>query len=499
MKVTEDLIAGLVRLVLAKDYENPTEIPDFHHDLWSLCCSDYEQVAIAAPRGHAKSTAVTGAYAMACLLMRERKYALIISDTEEQSAEFILEMKEAFTENVLLRQIYGIDRVIRDRTTDIIVRFKDGETFRVLGKGSEQKIRGRKWRGTRPDLIICDDLENEELTSSDERRMKFKKWFFGSVIPAGSSNCVLRYVGTILHFDSLLESFMPSEEVNGVTLEIDRTPLREFQIRDRLASVRYMAHPDESDYSMILWPDRWPEESLRRKRQQYVERGIPEIYAQEYLNRPISSENAFFREQDIVPMDGEARAMKVECYGSADLAIEENNRAAYSVIFAGGMDDKRRIQVRDRRKGRWDADRIVDEMFELVQRNGIKELFLEAENIAKSVRPQIEERMRKTGIYFTLHMVNPSKNKESRAKPLQAMTRVGQVIFDDKTEWFPNLRNEMLRFPKGPFKDDVDALGLLAASIQMMVEPPTPEEDMEADYQEEAMFIGYGRCGVTGY
>ena len=492
MKVTAEVVNGLSQSVLSTGYENAVPVPDFHLDLWDLCCDDHPHVAIAAPRGHAKSTAITHAYVIATLVFRERKYVLIVSDTEEQSAEFIADIKREFTDNELLREKWGVQKLVRDQSTDAIIQFRDGHQCRIIGKGSEQKIRGRKWRGTRPDLIVCDDLENEELTGSDLRRTKLKKWFYGSVIPAGSSDCKIRVVGTVMHFDSLLNSLMPPEDggVKGV--------LKDYHKGDWY-SVLYRAHPSEEDFSEVLWPDRHPEEKLRRIQRDYARQGIPEVYAAEYLNNPISAENAYFREQDFLSITPEMRGQEWGRYASADLAISEKDRAAYTVIYAGGLDDNRRLQVRDRRKGRWSSDKIIDEIFSVVLRWNIHTFFLESENIAKTIAPQIEERMRQTGVYFTLYKVQPSKDKQQRASPLQAMMRAGMVYFDEETDWYTNCRNELLRFPKGAYKDDVDALALLCASLQTMAAPPTQEEVYEQEYEEAYMDMGFGIDQLTGY
>lgn len=57
----------------------------------------------------------------------------------------------------------GIVKFEKDSATDIIVEFVDGQKFRIIAKGSEQKLRGMLWNGARPDLIVCDDLKLKEL------------------------------------------------------------------------------------------------------------------------------------------------------------------------------------------------------------------------------------------------------------------------------------------------------------------------------------------------
>ena len=491
MKVTREMVSGLAATVLAQRYDNPKPTPSFHEELWALCTSDHKKVAIAAPRGHAKTTAITGSYLISTLVMRERKYALVLSDTEDQASEFLNELKIEFRENELLMEMYGVDKIVRDSATDMIVRFKDSHACRVIARGAEQKIRGKKWRGTRPDIIIVDDLENEELVSSDNRRSKLKRWFYGSVLPAGSDECVFRVVGTILHFDSLLENLMPKDDAI-------RTPLKDYLYGDWI-SVRFKAHPDEDDFSTLLWPEKFSEERLRSIRSDYLKQGIPEVYGQEYLNQPISKETAYFREQDLTPLEADDWDSNLTWYASADLAISQRDRAAYTVMFAAAMDENRRLQVRDRRKGRWDSATILDEIFSLIKRYNIQDFFLETENIARAIGPQIYERMRKESTYFTLHSVVPSKDKEARASPLQAMTRAGGVRFNTEAEWFPDLKRNMLMFPRGPFKDDVDALGLMAHGVTKLANPASDEEIAEEEYRANVWNMGFGRNHITGY
>ena len=76
----------------------------------------------------------------------------------------------------------------KDSATDIIVSFADGTKFRIVAKGSEQKLRGMLWNGSRPDLIVCDDLENDEVVMNKDRREKFKRWVYGALILCRSQN-----------------------------------------------------------------------------------------------------------------------------------------------------------------------------------------------------------------------------------------------------------------------------------------------------------------------
>jgi len=164
-KLTAEVVQGFVESLLAKGFDEPVSTPLFHQEIWKLCCDKHRFVAIAAPRSFAKSTVVTHAYTLACILFRERSFVVICSDTETQAVMFLGDIKRELETNEDLINLFGLKKdslgklkYLKDTESDIIVPFKDGGSFRIVAKGSEQKIRGLKWGSKRPDLIICDDL-----------------------------------------------------------------------------------------------------------------------------------------------------------------------------------------------------------------------------------------------------------------------------------------------------------------------------------------------------
>lgn len=65
--------------------------------------------------------------------------------------------------------------------------------------GSGKKVRGRRHRNWRPDLIVLDDIENDENVNTPEQRRKLKNWFDKAVSKAGDTYTDIMYIGTILH------------------------------------------------------------------------------------------------------------------------------------------------------------------------------------------------------------------------------------------------------------------------------------------------------------
>lgn len=498
MQLTADIIYGFTNTLLLDRFDNPCRTPEFHLELWGLMCSDHPRVAVAAPRFHAKSTAITHTYVLANVCFRVKQHVLIVSDTEGQAVDFLRDIKTEFLENEALKANFGIRGLIKDRETEIVVQFTDGHQFRIVAKGSEQKIRGMKWRNKRPDLIVGDDLENDEIVMNEERRDKFRKWVYNALLPCGSKFCTIRIVGTILHLDSMLERLMP--EIDGPRTAVEPLKQSGYGQKDSAwKSIRYKAHTP--DFEHILWEEQHNEESLKIKRQSYIEQGNPEGYSQEYLNYPIDESHAIFRKgdfKDISDHDGPE-----EFYASADLAISAKKQRAYTVMTVASVTSDNILRYRDVIRFRGDSHEIIDQIFEIVTTYSIEVFFIEKENIANTLESIIYQEMEERGIYFNMELVTPTKDKVSRARPLQARMRAHKVEFDMGASWFPSFQQELLQFPRGAYVDQVDAAAWIPLGLNLINDVPTraewEEAEWEQEYEETVEFMNTGRNKHTGY
>lgn len=504
LELNARIIEGFVGSLLAKRFNQPAPIPQCHREWWELCTSNERFVAIAAPRGHAKSTAITHSYTLACLLFRQRTYALIVSDTETQAVLFLQDLKKELQDNEDLIELFALKRDHHNRVqfsketeSDVIVEFEDGHQFRVMAKGSEQKVRGLKWGSKRPDLIICDDLENDEIVLNRDRREKFKKWFFGALVPCRSENGIVRVVGTILHLDSLLQNLMPLEYDKQTVFEDLRISSTK---RTLWKSVKYMAH--DREWQKFLWPEYKTPEELKELYLDYVSKGLGDIYFQEYLNTPIDESNALFKKSDFLPLKKEDRSQNLNYYIAADLAISEKQRSDYTCFVIGGLDKDGMLQIRSVIRERMDAKSIVDQILALEKVYRPIVFALEDGAITKSIGPFLYEQMRKSNIFPNLELIVPAKDKISRARSIQARMRAGAVKFDKEDDWYDRFEQELTRFPRDRHDDQVDAMAHLGYIIDKMVEASTPEELEEEKYTEDYERSGLyelGRDTTTGY
>jgi len=499
MQLTADIVAGFSASLLQKNYDQAVDSPKCHMEWWDACTSRHAKVAIAAPRRHAKSTAITLAYVLACVLFRNKRYVLIISDTITQATQFLGDIKRELLDNDKLVSLFGVTGFEKDTEDDVIVNCNDGYQFRITAKGSEQKMRGLKWDNKRPDLIVGDDLENDEIVLNKERREKFKRWFYGAVVPCLSSDGAIRIVGTILHEDSLLNNLMP----NVWSADTVEEPLKIWNKNPKSSwkSLKYDAHTD--DFTQILWPDKYSPEWFMAEQADYRARGLSDVYSQEFRNRPIDDSVAYFKRADFHSIQQEDRKKTLNYYIAADLAISKEETADYSVFVIVGMDENRIIHVKNVLRERLDGREIVDTIMAL-HKVYKPELFgIEKMQISQSIGPFLREEMVRTGEFPNIFpLEHRGKDKLSRARSIQARMRAGAVKFEKAGDWYSAFEDELCKFPRGTKDDQVDAFAYIGIMLDSLIEAPTKEEQEDEKYYDElnaSRSTANGRSAWTGY
>lgn len=454
---------------------------------------------------HAKTSGITLGYGLSALLFRDKRFCVLVSDTEAQASLFLGTFKQQLQDNRELIELFDIIGFDKDTETDIIVRFKDGHRFRIIVKGAEQKLRGLLWDGSRPDLILCDDMENDELVMNKDRREKLKRWFYQALLPCLSPKGVIRVVGTILHMDSLLENFMPENQLLGYKKKFLRfTDLKTWsEVDTPWLSVRYKAHNKE--FTDFLWPQRYDKAYFKTRYEDCLLRGIPDSYSQEYLNTPLDESVAYFKKVDFNPRTEEDQTKILNKYIAVDLAIAEHEKADWSVFVVAGMDENRMLHVINVVRERLDAREIVDTLMMLQKTYDPVAIGIEDMQVSKSIGPFLNEEMMKTGTFMNVvQLKHGGKDKIARARSIQARMRAGGVKFQKDAEWFQAFQDECVQFPRGKHDDQVDAFAYLGMMLLQLIEAPTEQEIIEEEFidEREEFERASGRSGRsqwTGY
>lgn len=200
------------------------EPADWHGDLFQTVFTSMgsgDWFDYLAPRGFAKSTIVTLALPLAALglgglalagelpyPLNVKHYVWIVQDTSDQAKQALESLlsetetnpraQEDFPHLVPATGKHG--RPVADRDDDVV--FASGQRIQALGAG--QKVRGRRHRQHRPDLVLIDDLENDEHVLTKYQRDKLDGWLNSALSFAVGKNAEVHMVGTLLHSDAVL-------------------------------------------------------------------------------------------------------------------------------------------------------------------------------------------------------------------------------------------------------------------------------------------------------
>lgn len=476
--LTPSIVAQFVKNFLLDRYSDPHPITPFQREWWHLCCLADLWVAIAAPRGHSKSTSINHGYGLAAGLFQQHPFQLKISNTRGIAVEYLRSAKTEITDNEKIKAQFGFKNLVRDTEDDFIAEFRGGYQMRMMAFGSEQTLRGATWGTRRPSLILGDDLENDEQVQNADRREKFSHWYWNTVIPIGDRFTKHRVVGTVMHLQSLLMSFLDSSS---------------------WVSKIYRAHNE--DFSEILWPEMFSIERLKKIRQGYIDAGNLIGYNMEFLNYAIDTTTGYFQPSDFVEIPLYALDKPREFYVGGDFAISKKARRDHTVFEIGGLDPDGFLDIVDERRGRWDALEIINEMFSIQQTHHPICWFVESGSIFKTLESMLEAEMRKRGVFLNIQPMVPIGNKTERSRAIQSRMRARGVRFNKDTTWFPELEQELLQFRDADeVNDRVDALAWLGIGLSRENLPSTQEEQEEEEFaREETASLDMGISPDTGY
>ncbi len=184
-----------------------------------------KRAAIMAFRDSAKSTILNTAFALWSIMgVHQKKHVVIASQTQQRSADHLMNIRKEVekNKNKLLSENLGPFREGEDRwhsTTLIIPKYE----ARITAISVEEGVRGLREGPHRPDIVICDDIENSNSVKTLEGKDKTFNWLTGELFPLGNIDTRVIMLGNYLGEDSVLsriEEKIEKGEMNGVFLKV---------------------------------------------------------------------------------------------------------------------------------------------------------------------------------------------------------------------------------------------------------------------------------------
>ncbi len=207
------------------------ETAPFQREMFAITEDERPKVAvIEAFRNSAKTTIMGMSYPIWAILgKQQRKFVVILAQTQAQARQYLANIKSELESNKLLRKDLGPFEEPDDEWRSVsIVLPRYGA--RITIASIDQSIRGLRHGPHRPDLIICDDLGELTSVRIREPRSRLFDWLMGDIIPLGDVRTRVIVIGTRLHEESLimrLRKLIGEGKLSGIFTDTDLARLFE--------------------------------------------------------------------------------------------------------------------------------------------------------------------------------------------------------------------------------------------------------------------------------
>ena len=429
--------------------------------------------AVAAPRGHAKSTNLTFKGTMHSTLYGYKHYPIIISDSSEQAEGFLDNIRVEFEENTAILEDFGPLAGSVWRSNVLVTK----TNIKIEAIGSGKKIRGRKHRNWRPDLIILDDVENDENVRTPEQRKKLKDWFDKAVSKSGDDYTDIVYIGTLLHYDSLLAKTL----TNPAYRSIKYKAVIQFSQADDLwqqwesiftdlsnddreseALAFFQAHKAAMlEGTQVLWEEKLSYYDLMVMR---VSEGEASFNSEEQ-NEPINPDDCLFMEEWFEyynEAEINFRDPVFDFFGFIDPSLGKTKRSDFSAIVTLAKHrSSGYMYVVDADIERRHPDRIIADVLAKERwlrasfGHGYRKLGAETNQFQWFLKEELAKASAKAGLYLPIEEVQQTSDKVMRIQTLQPDVKNKYIKFNRRHK---RLLEQLTQFPMGAHDDGPDAL-----------------------------------------
>jgi len=429
----------------------------FHTQLVESLESPDTYIAVIGFRGSAKSTYIE-LYALWAMLTGKNNFIVMIGSTLDDAKMNIANIRNMIEENTKLMNDFGIN--LEKRKQQFNEKWTEGQLTlgdcTILARSKGSKIRGAKFKRSRIDMIICDDLEDVEDTKTVERRKKTRQWFFTEVLPATKQGTLATdikvvMIGNLVHRDCLLK-YMQKANI---------TTVHEFPLIDK-------------DTGEITWPALYPDmQAVEKEKEKVMIAGEgmgSVIWAREYLLVEADEEDMIVTESDFkyYPAEWLQRTVQRSGVGN-DLAISKKETADFTAFVSG-------IDVND--------DEGLPKLLLLpngvvIDRLGFTETVRQAVDLDEilpsgatfyvedvAYQKSAIEMYGKNGL--KVEPMRPTSDKRARAQTACHHIKTGRVLFPPREMWSPAFEQfvqNLLGFGVEAHDDPVDAFSTLVIGM----------------------------------
>lgn len=485
------------------------------------------RLAVAAPRGSAKSTIVSFVLVLHDIVFARERYILLVSATQRQAQQRLRAVRHELSAGSVLARLYphaavGGSRRAGPGRTAASVLVVNGVRIEAFGGG--QEMRGVSHDSWRPTKIILDDAESSASATSPRARQRLHEWFGDVVEHLGDRYTHLLAIGTVLHRAALLPTLMGRPDFERVmcrSIEQFAAPSPLWDTWRALLTDATNPHRREAARAFfeqnreamehgarVLWPEHEDYEQLQA---QLATQGRRAFF-QEKQNEPLGPDEALFDVERCwrlrvegegwvrVPPGGAEAPMTTTRLARADLRFFAFLDTALGKRRADGLGDFAALAtVGVARDGalalvdlwvkRAAPSAQIEALFQRHDEFGYERVAIEGTGFQELVAGEfarVAEQRRHEGHRPAppLDVVKPTRRKEARIAALEPALATGRLALAeglDEEFW-----DELARYPRVAHDDALDAAaGVMELATQWAARATNRDDILRREREPE--------------
>ena len=469
-------IVDFRRLFLPASNELPPA--PFHHEWSNSLLNKHGHEAFEGFRESGKTSLILRAFPLYALVFprEEWRYIVVIKNNQREARKALKNIVAEFTTNPMLSA--NIKKIFQKSSDIFEVGLQNGQIVRIEVYGKGASIRGLNNRDVRPSIIIMDDCQDAADMLSEVVPENDWDWFLSDVLFLGKSTRIFM-IGNNLGERCIIEKLRKNPESWG------------FNFKAIPAA--------NAEMTEVTWPEQTTIEELEAERETFSAEGKLDIWLREKMCMAVDEELQIFKEGMLryyPPSLKEQIAQSAEIIATLDPASSKARNSCFRAIVVGALMPDGHWYILDVPYGRWDSVELMDKMFEVVRKWGIRDFGVEKGQYQQFLEPVMYREMTIRNCRFNITPMEHGKlgSKLERIKMLQPYFKSGSIWFPSEADWLSEMKSELAGVTRNEIKSEyidlVDALAMLITQMRVFsaqVEPPKPYLSKEPDYPFNCM------------
>ena len=412
---------------------------EIHYKLADKYFSTDKQILIEAFRGSAKSTMMEWFVIYIAAMGRLHNFgnvdfiAFIGDSMENGTKNFFRNIAGKIDKSELLAQLLKIKR---KTDSEMELQNVDGVELNLKGYGASTNIRGVRYKGSRPDIVILDDITTNDAINSETIQNTINDNFYKSVIPAlHPTRYKIFFIGTPISERDIIHQLS-----NNSKWTVHKFPIAQ-------------KFPCRKEEFVGNWQDRFPYEAVEEKYEMYKEAGKAQDFYQEFMLEITDLTTLLVEEEDIQWFDPsiiKKNKHNYNFYIATDFATSTKKSADFSTIGVFAISSNNDWLLVDGQCLRQTMQENIDDLFRYVKKWQPLSVGIESSGQQGGFISIMQEMMMKRNTWFTFAKKPGSKDvgiRPIKDKTHRFVTGV-QPKFKQNKIWLPKVELAKLVSPR---------------------------------------------------